>query len=332
MLRNDLYQVTEETLDSLSRLWGDAGNRLKWPCLFVSPPWLKAWMGSFGSHLTPYLRAVWINKRIIGVAPLTINLADCSASFMGDASVCDYQDFITVPGREIEFYECLIRDLRKRNIKFLVLESVRADSSILTRLRGLAAHIGCQMVIEDQDVALAVELPQTWEKYIAQLSGKQRHEIRRKFRRLHEAGTISFVLVENAVDTAEEMATFLKLFKKNRRDKAAFMNQQMTVFFRFLEKNLAETGILKLYELQINGIAAAVVMCFDFQSTRYLYNNAYDNSFNKLSVGIMSKILSLKDAIQSGLKTYDFLKGGENYKKRLGGKPIKLFNCRVELV
>jgi CelD/BcsL family acetyltransferase involved in cellulose biosynthesis len=45
----------------------------------------------------------------------------------------------------------------------------------------------------------------------------------------------------------------------------------------------------------------------------------------------MSKVLSLKDGIQSGLKTYDFLKGGERYKQRLGGIPLRLFHCRVEL-
>jgi len=49
-------------------------------------------------------------------------------------------------------------------------------------------------------------------------------------------------------------------------------------------------------------------------------------------VGLLSKVLSVRDAIRSGLRTYDFLKGGEAYKQRLGGRPLPLYLCRVDLV
>jgi hypothetical protein len=39
-------------------------------------------------------------------------------------------------------------------------------------------------------------------------------------------------------------------------------------------------------------------------------------------LGLLCKILSMKDAIEKGLKNYDFLKRGETYKYRLGGIEI----------
>ena len=63
----------------------------------------------------------------------------------------------------------------------------------------------------------------------------------------------------------------------------------------------------------------------------YLYNNGYDKRFGSLSVGLLSNVLSLKESIQSGKKTYDFLKGAEVYKKRLGGQPIQLYRCLIDL-
>lgn len=330
-LKHDLYRVTDETLDSLGELWSNPANRLSWDCPFVSPPWLKAWMDSFGDDLTPYLRAVRVRGELIGVAPLTINSADKTATFMGHTSVCDYLDFVIVPGREIEFFAGLVRDLRRRGVKYLVLESVRADSSVLTVLKGMAAQLGFRMVSEVQDVAMAVALPKTWQKYLMQLPGKHRHEIRRKLRRLYDAGPVAFIPAENLNQTDRAIETLLELFQKNRPEKAAFMTQQMAVFFRSLARALAEAGMLKLFTLQIDGVTAAAVMCFDFRSTRYLYNNAYDERFSRLSVGLMSKVLSLKDGLQSGLTTYDFLKGGEPYKRRLGGIPLQLCHCRVEL-
>jgi CelD/BcsL family acetyltransferase involved in cellulose biosynthesis len=268
---------------------------------------------------------------VIGAAPLVIDHETCSASFIGDASVCDYLDFVILPGQELEFFVSMVRDLRNNNIRYLNLESVPEDSSILTDFKRVADNIGCRMAIETQDVAMAIDLPESWDTYLIQLPGKQRHEIRRKYRRLYDAGEIKYALIENPADIAKEMESFLELFKMNRPDKAAFMTQRMRRYFQSLGKNLSEAGMLKLFKLQIDGVTAAVVMCFDYQSTRFLYNNAYDDSFKEYSVGLMSKVMSMKNAIESRLKRYDFLKGDEIYKQRLGGKPIKLFHCRVEL-
>jgi CelD/BcsL family acetyltransferase involved in cellulose biosynthesis len=62
---------------------------------------------------------------------------------------------------------------------------------------------------------------------------------------------------------------------------------------------------------------------------RYLYNNGYDGAKRRWSVGLLSKVLSLKDAIETGLSRYDFLKGAEAYKQRLGGREIELLRYRV---
>ena len=89
--------------------------------------------------------------------------------------------------------------------------------------------------------------------------------------------------------------------------------------------------ILKLFLLDLDGTPAAAVMCFDYNSTVYLYNNSYDRKFHSLSVGLLSKVLSIQDSIQKGRKRYDFLKGDEIYKHRLGGKPVQLHRCQVNL-
>ena len=120
-------------------------------------------------------------------------------------------------------------------------------------------------------------------------------------------------------------------FKKNRSDKAAFMTPGMSTFFQMMAEVLAEIDIFKLFTLDIESGPAAAVICFDYRSCRYLYNNAYNERYAALSVGYLSKVLSIRDAIESGLMTYDFLKGGEAYKQRLGGRSLPLYRCRVTL-
>jgi CelD/BcsL family acetyltransferase involved in cellulose biosynthesis len=94
---------------------------------------------------------------------------------------------------------------------------------------------------------------------------------------------------------------------------------------------MAKVNLLKLFFLDLDGKPAAAVMCFDYNSTMYLYNNGYDERFSSLSVGLLSKVLTIKKSIKSERKKYDFLKGTEAYKHRLGGKPVNLYRCQVKL-
>ena len=127
------------------------------------------------------------------------------------------------------------------------------------------------------------------------------------------------------------MKTFLALFRSNRSDKAEFMNDRMDSFFRVLSVALNKARILKLFFLDFDERPVAATMCFNYQSTMYLYNNGYDKRFGSLSVGLLGKVLSIKESIHCGKKTYDFLKGSEVYKRRLGGQPVQLYRCLIEL-
>ena len=323
------YTVTQETLETLDSLWLDGENPLEWDCLFVLPAWLKVWWSVFSNESTPYISAVRDKDRLIGIAPLLVKGEE--ARFMGDPDVCDYQDFIVAPGRGREFFEKLLDHLRQQGIGRLDLNMVRADSRVLTELVAVAKSLKCEVSCEPEDVTLELDLPSSWDKFLGKLTGKQRHEVRRKLRRLNEAGDINYRLVEDFAQVMDEMETFLTLFGLSRSDKAAFMTSQMAKYFRSLAETMAKANLLKMYFLDLDGTPAAAVMCFDYNSTIYLYNNGYDGQFSSLSVGLLSKVLTIKDSISKGRKKYDFLKGTEEYKHRLGGKPVPLYRCQVKL-
>ena len=48
-------------------------------------------------------------------------------------------------------------------------------------------------------------------------------------------------------------------------------------------------------------------------------------------MGILSKVFSIQDAIEAGCTRYDFLKGQEVYKGRIGGNPIDLHHYTIDL-
>ncbi|MGD9309746.1 MAG: GNAT family N-acetyltransferase, partial [Desulfosarcina sp.] len=137
--------------------------------------------------------------------------------------------------------------------------------------------------------------------------------------------------VDQAAQVTAAMQIFLRLFRANRSDKAAFMTEAMTDFFHRLAANLAASDLLRLYFLDLDGQPIAATMCIEHRSTVYLYNNGYDAAYQALSVGLLSKALTIKASIRDGCQVYDFLKGSEVYKKRLGGKPVNIHRCILDL-
>jgi CelD/BcsL family acetyltransferase involved in cellulose biosynthesis len=109
------------------------------------------------------------------------------------------------------------------------------------------------------------------------------------------------------------------------------MNDRMVAFFRKLAESLSDVGMLKLFLLDLDDRSISATLCFNYDTTIYLYNNGYDERYKSLSVGLLGKLLSIKDSIQSGMSSYDFLKGAEVYKRRLGGHAVQLYRCLIEL-
>jgi len=321
------YTYAPQSFDSLDSSWNELSHKLNWDSVFVLPRWLKVWRQAFGGDFELYLFEVKQDKNIIGITPLMVK--EGKASFIGSADVCDYMDFAVAPGKEHAFFTALLDKLKHDNISELCLESLRHNSTVMTCLVNLAKGKGYEVTLTRENVSLDLDLPSTWEEYLRTLTPKQRRETGRRFRRLEEEGDINYRVVEEAAP--EVLDIFFKLMRVSREDKAAFMTARMESFFRSLADTMAEAKLLRFGILEISEKPVAAVMCFDYNNKVYLYNSGYDPEYGYLSVGLLSKLLSIKDSIERGRRCYDFLKGPEEYKYRLGGREIPIYSCRIVL-
>ena len=321
------YTFTPLSFDSLDSSLNDLRHKLNWDSVFVLPRWLKVWRQVFGEDSELYLFEVKQDKNIVGIAPLMVK--EGKTSFIGSADVCDYMDFVVAPGKELEFFTAVLDKLKKDGIKELHLDSLRHDSTVMNCLVDLAKDKGYEVTLTRENVSLDLDLPPTWEEYLKTLSPKQRRETGRRFRRLEEEGDINYRIVEEADPGVLDI--FFKLLRVSRDDKAAFMTARMESFFRAIADTMAEAKLLRFGVLEISAKPVAAVMCFDYNNKVYLYNSGYDPEYGYLSVGLLSKLLSIKDSIERGRRCYDFLKGPEEYKYRLGGREIPISSCRIVL-
>jgi CelD/BcsL family acetyltransferase involved in cellulose biosynthesis len=323
------YIVTSESFDSLTSYWLKYRYPSMGDCIFVLPSWLKVWWHEFGFEAELYLGAVRQGGTLIGIAPLLLKGAE--ASFIGSTDVCDYLDFVIVPGREIDFFNILLNDLRKRGISLLDLRPLRPNSTVLSYLIDIARDRKYEVSCKVEDISLELDLPSTWEGYLSTLTQKQRHEVRRKLRRFWEAGDMNYRIIDRSEAASESIPIFLRFFRESKQDKAIFLTTRMESFFTSLIGSMAQAGLLRFGVLELNASPVASVMCFDYNNTVFLYNNGYDPQYSPLSVGLISKVLCIKDSIERGRDKFDFLKGAEEYKHRLGGKEVNLYGCQISL-
>ena len=103
----------------------------------------------------------------------------------------------------------------------------------------------------------------------------------------------------------------------------------MEAFFREMASVMAGEGMLRFYLLTFDSQPVASVLNFDLGGTLYMYNSGYDPEYSHYAVGLMSKALLIKDAIESGRTCVDFLRGDENYKYDLGGKDQQVYTLRL---
>jgi CelD/BcsL family acetyltransferase involved in cellulose biosynthesis len=321
-------RVTKVPMSELAEIWSTGTAPWRWRNPFVTPAWLAAWWECFGRDRQPLLVRIDTGGRLAGMAPLMVQ--DGTARFVGSEDLCDHGDFLVAPDEWDLFFPSLLGYLEDAGIHRLSLPSVRPDSAAMRGLVPVAHSSGCRVTVQPAGVSLEMDLPGSWGTYLNSLESKQRHEVRRKLRRASESGDLTLRTVRDPADTSAAMDDFLRLFRRSRPDKQRFMTPGREAFFRALADGLVRAGMLNLTVLEIDHRPAASTLCVDLGRTTYLYNNGFDPAFRSVSVGIVSKLMTIRSSVESGRGVYDFLNGSERYKYQLGGKEVVLSRCVVE--
>ena len=316
--------VREEPFEGVAPEWSALAAQVPAPIPFAMPEWQRVWLRHFQDGRELRVVTMRDGDRLVGVAPLLID--GDRAEFVGHYSICDYMDAVVAPGMERAFYEMTLQHLADGGVKSVDFRGVRASSPTLDGVCDCAQACGYALEKQDEAVAPAVDLPSTWDDYLGQLSKKDRHELRRKLRRLMSAGGVDLHVVTGADEASEKLDTLFHLMRISSHHKEEFLDRPgMEAFFRDMTRTMASCGMLRFYFLTFDGQPVASVMNFDVAGVLYMYNSGYDPAYSHYAVGLMSKALLMQDAIEQGRTRVDFLRGDESYKYDLGGKDQQVY-------
>jgi CelD/BcsL family acetyltransferase involved in cellulose biosynthesis len=309
--------------------WNGLLDRSASPSAFLTWQWQTQWARAFAAGRPLQLLAVSeADGALAGLLPLYEETPG-RLRILGGVDVSDYLDVIAAAGREEEVWLALLQHRAAQPVEW-DLHAIRAASPTVALLPKLAPSFGLRALTLVEERCPVLPLPATWEAYLARLSGKDRHELKRKMKKLErELPGASVRSHAGAAGWDEALGRFLALHRRSKVGKARFMDERMERFFRDATLALAEAGWARLWFLDWDGAAIASFLCVEYAGSVGLYNSGFEPAHARLAPGIVLLAHVIMDAIGRGIPVFDFLRGEEPYKQDFGPTPEDLVEIRI---
>jgi CelD/BcsL family acetyltransferase involved in cellulose biosynthesis len=251
---------------------------------------------------------------------------------LGSIEISDFLDFIAKPADLPQFIDLLLDYLSSPDSpswKVMDLYNMLENSPTLPALQEAAQKRGWNYSQECLQHCPYIPLPGDWETYLAGIDKKQRHEIRRKMRRLENPDIESrWYIVSNEVSLDNEIEAFLELMDQDA-SKRSFLTPLMRSQMRDIMNVSYQGGWMQLAFLEIEGKKAAAYLSFDCDNHIWVYNSGMDERFREYSPGWVLLGYLLQWANEHGRSGFDFMRGNEEYKYRFGGIDRFVVRARV---
>ena len=273
--------------------------------------WLQTWWESRGR-----------GELVVADTPeslICLTLVDGVVEFAGEADLTDYHS--PLGHSDTLALANLVADLEPGTQ--LCLDSLPGEAA--DAVAGALTQAGLQTSVAQHEIAAVLDLPATFDDYLASIGKKERHEMRRKRRRFdNEVGPGRVERREGP----EAVSLFARLHRLSAGDKGEFMTEDLERFFLALHTDAG--GIIEEL-VDGDGRPASAIFSFEDEHGFYLYNSAFEPGLRTLSPGNVMLSHLIERAIGRGLTVFDFLKGDETYKFRLGAteRPLYLVSATV---
>jgi len=315
-------------MSALSAEWNEllAGSASHVP--FLRNEYLSTWWQTLGGGEWSQGELCVITARqdgqLAGIAPLfftTNREGEPALMLLGCIEISDYLDLIA-PAQTLQpFVDGLFDYLSAMQTPaWRVLDwwNFLSTSPTLLALEAAAARLGWSFTPEALQHCPYIPLPGDWEVYLAGIDKKQRHEIRRKMRRLEVETPSRWYIVEDEASLEAEVEAFMDMMVQDL-NKRRFLTDKMREQFRISMQEAFRAGYLQLAFLEIGGEKAAGYINFDYLNSIWVYNSAINFKFREQSPGWVLLGYLLQWANEHKRDVFDFMRGDEDYKYRFGG-------------
>jgi len=326
-------EVGSSSLSALREEWDALVEEAADATIYQTWEWNDAWWHAFSRDKRLQLLLVRNDSCLIGIGPFYIGRHLGTPlrrlAFLGTGP-SDYLTVIAATGKETEVYEALLAYLLTHDGYDLAdLQQVPEGTPFLKWLREVAPERNAakangvtgswQVHVRPIEACPTVALPASYDAYLHSLSKRTRENVRYYTRlALRELPGASFDLC-SAEDLASGMESLFRLHQRRWRQRmmpGCFGSRRSRQFHMDVASRFMKRGWLRLHVLRSVDQILAALYCFAFRDRYYYYLGGFEPDLHRYSLGTILTAAAVRQAIEEGCTSFDFLRGNEAYKER----------------
>ncbi|MEE4384474.1 MAG: GNAT family N-acetyltransferase [Pseudomonadales bacterium] len=170
--------------------------------------------------------------------------------------------------------------------------------------------------------------------YLDTLSRNTRYQVRRAQRLYEEQGAVELIRpasLNEALEAFEEIGKLHLTRWGSEAGRSGFANPEFMAFHRQLIQRHWNARRVDIRLLRVGGRLVSGFYNFLHEGVVYFYLSGVGNEReSRLKPGLLGHALCIEHYLEDGWCFYDFMGGGERYKKSLGQVHQQLFQCSLQ--
>ena len=278
--------------------------------------WLESWIEVYQPHRLRALRVVDRDAGVVGLG-LVEELPLRCIRFAG-APVTPIRGMVCIPGREAEVWGAVANWIGNGRSSYCWLGATGIEVP-----RELIAGLVPAVL-----PWFSMELPETFDMYLASLGRSTRKVCRRRLRAAEQEGVVAMTLSrESAAGGLEAFVSLHQARAESKRElHPAVDHSLLAMLKRVLSRGNPE---LNVNVVERDGTTLAAAICLYDEDTCWGYNVGFDPSASQLSPGVLVHLQEIRAALEHGSRRSDLGPGDHAYKRLLGGEPTDRFKLEL---
>lgn len=288
---------------------------------FQTREWHETWWSHYGGFREPLGFAVFEGGDLVGLMPLMRTRRPWRALRPMSLGPSDYLHPLARTGYEEVVGSKLVEWIESaQDIDLVDLHQVRETQPIASALNATQL---------DQATCLVLDLPKSYEAYLATIGKSLRYDVRKLDKNLFKTGRariepVAADRIDLGMDVLFEQH---KLRWRRRGLPGAFLGKSIRFHKRWAAQAVCN-GWLRLSVLSLDDQPIGAIYAMALGQTTYYYQAGFDPRHGAVSPGTLLVAHTIRQAIEEGASHFDFMRGDEPYKRRW--KPNHVFrNLRL---
>ncbi|NQU21382.1 MAG: GNAT family N-acetyltransferase [Candidatus Nealsonbacteria bacterium] len=315
--------------------------------------WLSTWWKHYGQPAgdAPSSRRLFVpcvfdrTEKLVAVAPWYCESSAAGGSVvrpLGSGEVCsDYLGLLCQPGIERQITTAVADyltgvsgddDCDGPAWDLLELTGIDGQDAAVGQLVERLEEAGNTVHHRDGPNCWRIELPESWDAYLAMLSKSHRKQIRRLQRDLLDTGRAVLHTVTRADELPAAIDVLIDLHQRRRQslgEPGCFASPAFAAFHREVMPRLLRSGQLQLHWLELDGRPVAAEYQLAGGGVVYAYQSGIEPELAQQQPGRIATVAALRRAIEHGYRALDFLRGDEPYKAHFRAEPRPSMAVRI---